>query len=161
MANDNKGVVDYAQTLKNSYDVTVEALRVMPVASEGFAIELSESDGDSVATRPLSIDTTSLFTTQTAVADVNSSNVDILNYKGYFVSFTWTGLNAADSVLKLQASVDGTTFHDVPSATTTLVAASGSGFYHVTDAYYHYFRLNYAHGTNTAGSITAKYTVKG
>lgn len=161
MANDNKGVVDYPQVLKNSFDVTEEAIRVMPIAGAGFAIELSASDGDTVATQPVSQDSTALLTAQAAGADFNSSSINILSYKGYFVSITWTGLNAADAVLKLQASNDGSTFHDVAGATVTLAATPGSHFFQVTDAYYKLFRLNFAHGTNTTGSVSATYVAKG
>lgn len=160
MANTNKGLIDYPQTLTNSYDKTEEAIRVMPVASSGFSIELDESDGDSIATRPLNVDNTTLLNAQSAAADFNSSNVNILNYKGYFISFTWTAFNQNDSVLKLQASVDGTVFHDIAGQSVTLNATSGSGFLKDTDSYYKFFRLNYENGTNTAGSITAKYTAK-
>lgn len=158
MANDNKGAVDYPLTLRNSYDVVEEALRVMPIAGAGFSIELSEADGDTVATRPISQDSTALLTAQSAGADFNSSNVDILYYKGYFISISWTGLDTTDSILKLQAGNDGTLFHDATSV--TLSTASGNHFFQVTEAFYKFFRLNFDNGTNTTGTISATYVVK-
>lgn len=66
-----------------------------------------------------------------------------------------TGLDKADATIKLQKSVDGTTFADFAAATT--VAASGTA-YIVEDelASCAYYRAVWTAGTNTAGTVSVK-----
>lgn len=66
-----------------------------------------------------------------------------------------TNLGAADGTIKLQKSVDGTTFADVASATT--VAASGTAYIIENNpAACAYYRIIWAKGSNAAGTVSVK-----
>ena len=91
-----------------------------------------------------------------------SAGVDLLNYSRFYFSFVATGINAADGVIKLQGSADDSTYDDISGATYTLATnPNDQTAFNVSDAGYRYFRAVYTEGSNSAGTITSKYILKG
>lgn len=154
--------LDANQIIKSVYSEADNALKTVPSASTSFSIELDATDGDSVATRPMAVDNTTLLNAVDASSNQTSSDVNILNYRGYFVSLVWASLTGTlDGTVKIQASVDGTDYHDIASSVVTLDSANGSEGLNVDNAHYKIFRLIYTKNNISGGTVTAKYTVKG
>lgn len=65
--------------------------------------------------------------------------------------------NGTTGVVKLQASDNGTTFYDVEDATVTLTAA-GTFSFSMSNVLHKYYRLDYAKGDATTGTVTATLT---
>lgn len=68
-----------------------------------------------------------------------------------------TGTDGANGVVKIQQSDNGTTFSDVDSSYITITAA-GTYPFTFSNAAKKYYRLDYAKGANTIGTITATLT---
>ena len=78
------------------------------------------------------------------------------------VQVIWATASHADAVLKLQSSHDGgTTWTDIASASVTLDAVgAGSKVIELPDITVPALRANYAKGSNTTGTVTARYFFK-
>lgn len=152
--------LDANQVIKSVYSEADGALKTVPAASTSFSIELDATDGDSVETRSMAVDVVTLSSAVSAAASFNTVSVNCLQYNTLGVQFSWTGLNAADATLQLQGSYDGTVWFN-EGAVETLAASPGNAKRKVTDNDYKQFRVVYAHGTVSAGSITLKYVMKG
>jgi len=147
--------------IRLSYDETANAIKIIPSSSTSFAIELDATDGDSVETRSMAIANTVLLNAVAAGTTVNSSAVDISKYKGIYISIIAAGLDAADGAIQLEASSDGTTFKAVSGQSVTLASGASNDHLLITDAPYAYFRIAYTKGTNTTGTVTVQYNLKG
>lgn len=105
------------------------------------------------------VDNTVLLDGISAAADSTSASVNILGYKTTGIVVSWASLNHTDGTIKFQGSVDGVFYDDIGSP-TTLSTASGHQSFSLIDEPYKYFRIVYAHGTNTTGTITASYILR-
>lgn len=154
--------LDFHQIIKESFDDTAGALKTVPSSATSFTVELDATDGDTVATRPMSVDNTVLLNAVLASSNQTSSAVNVLNYRGYFISLSWASLTGTlDGTISIQASTDDSTYHTIASSTVTLSSANGSEGLNVDNAYYKYFKVAYTKNNCTGGTITAKYTIKG
>ena len=147
--------------LRECFSLTDGALKTVPAAATSFAIELDAADGDSVEVRSMAVDVTTILNAVAASSNQTSSGVNILKYKGFCAFISWTGLDAADGAVKLQASIDDTTYSDITGTSTTMATTPSSILLNITDAYYKYFRVVYTKNSVTTGTVTAKYTTKG
>lgn len=79
-----------------------------------------------------------------------------------FVSlqFVATGIDAADGVIKLQDSNDGSNWNDITGATITVAAGTSSNMIRYTAFTGKHIRANWAKGSNAAGTIAAVFTFK-
>lgn len=80
----------------------------------------------------------------------------VMNNANLSCEVTRTGDGTTGSV-KLQASDNGTTFYDVDDATVTLVDNNPISF-SLANAMKKYYRLDYAKGNATTGTVTATLT---
>jgi len=152
--------LDANQVIKTVFDEASGTLKTSATAGT-FEVSIDADSGDSIETRPMAVDNTVLLNAVTGGADVNSSAVDVINYKSYFISLSWASIGGgADGSISIQVSTDNSTWHTVASSTTSIDAAGDEGL-EVDVASYRYFRLAYSHGTSTGGTITAKYMLKG
>lgn len=155
-----KSHLDSGSCIRHSYSNTDEALRIIPSSNTSFAIELDATDGDTVATRAMSEESSSWFSVAAINSAENSPSVDITNYRGYAVQVVATGLDAADATVDIEASIDGTNFAPLGAA-ITLASGSSVRMVNAADANYKYFRMAYQPGSVTAGTIAMEYMVKG
>ena len=90
--------------------------------------------------------------TQAGDTGGNSQLLDVSNAK--FVSFhiVWTGLDAADGVMKIQTSNDNETWEDA-GVSHTLATAAGSQVIGLSNFAEKHIRVNWDEGANTAGTI--------
>lgn len=108
---------------------------------------------------PASVGTTTLLDAIPASANLTSSAVNILSYKICGVVVSWASLNHTDGTIQFQGSVDGSIYENIGSA-VTLSSASGHQSFSLIDEPYQYMQIVYTHGTNTTGTITAKYILR-
>lgn len=90
-----------------------------------------------------------------------SGALKIEGCSGYAGVITTTG--TLTGTAKLQSSLDGTTYVDLPnSGSTANIAVSGAASYqfNVADAFYNYVRVVYTNATNT-GTVTITLNAKG
>jgi|CXWL01.1.fsa_nt_gi hypothetical protein len=154
--------LDANQVLKNSYDEASGSLKTTPSGATSFSVELDATDGDTIATRPMAVDVTTLFSAVAASSNQTSSAVNILDYRGFFVSIVWASLTGTlDGTVVIHASVDDTTYHPIASSSTTLSSANGSEGLNTDNSYYKYFKVVYTKNNISGGTLTVKYTVKG
>lgn len=154
--------LDSNQIIKFVYDESTQSLRTIPSNSTSFSIELDANDGDSVEVRSKSIDNTLLLESIDASSDVNSNNIDILNYRNFSIMISYSSLTGTlDGVIKLQASNDGVIYSDINGETHNLSSSDGNHLFNVSNANYKYVRCNYIHNNIASGSISASYVVKG
>ena len=78
------------------------------------------------------------------------------------IEIVYTGLDAADAWVKLQASNSGdaTRARDLASDVITMTTANSSILFNVYQVGYGYIHLVYDAGSNTKGSVTARLTRK-
>jgi len=77
------------------------------------------------------------------------------------VHAVWTGLDAADAVVKLQTSNDGTNWADVTGATITLATTpASSDFINYLRHGGEFIRWDYDPGTVTAGTLALQTHIK-
>jgi hypothetical protein len=177
--------LDANQVIKTVYDSDTQSLKVVgldPIVSRLAADTDSVSIGNaaathfiavnadgtinvnvenvaSVLTSPTTVDTTTWLNALAAGSDHTSSSVDILSYRVVGVMANWASLDQTDATLQFQGSLDASIWDNIGSA-TTLSSASGHQFYSLVDEPYKLIRLVYVHGTNTTGTITAKYVLR-
>ncbi len=118
-----------------------------------------DSDSRAMTTVPAHVGTTTLLDAVPASTTVTSTAVSILAYKVAGVVVSWTGLNHTDGTIQFMGSVDGVIYENIGSA-VTLASAAGHQSFSLIDEPYQYFQIVYTHGTNTTGSITAKYMLR-
>ncbi len=159
----NLSKLDANQVIRQVFDDAAGALKTIPADSSSFAISLTASSGDNVATIPLATDTQTLLNAESAGSSTNSLSVSILNNLNYCVAINWSGLSGTlNATATLQASLDGTVWVTAPgSSAVTLNSASGAAMLNVTDATYKFFRVAYAAGGVTGGTYSVKYLLKG
>jgi len=87
-----------------------------------------------------------------------SFSVEDVN-KGY-LQVSWSGLSAVTAVLKLQSSVDGVFWDDVPTASITLDSAAGSKSMQLTEVLYPRVRAVYTKNTESSGTFSSKAVFK-
>lgn len=167
--------LDANQVIKTVYDPDTQSLKVVgldPIVSRLAADTDSISIGDvtatnflvpnadgSVSTSPVTVDTTTWLNALAGGSDHTSSAVNILSYRVAGVMANWASLDAADGTLQFEGSLDNSLWDNIGSA-TTLSSASGHQFFSLIDEPYKYMRLVYSHGSNTLGTITAKYVLR-
>jgi len=78
------------------------------------------------------------------------------------VEVVYTGLDAADGWVRLQASNSGdqTRARDLTISAATMTTANSSILFNINEIGYSYLHLVYDAGSNSAGSITARLTRK-
>ncbi len=96
-------------------------------------------------------------------ANLNGDAIETRNVCRGEVQLVWTGASATDAVVKLQESVDGTTWFDISTMSKTISAASGSNLFKLTfDILLSaYVRAVLTKNSETAGTATIKYLFKG
>ena len=79
-----------------------------------------------------------------------------------FVSlqFVGTSLSAADGVIKLQDSNDGSNWNDITGATITVASGTSSNMIRYTAFTGEYVRANWAAGSNASGTIAGTFVFK-
>lgn len=65
-----------------------------------------------------------------------------------------------DGVLKLQDSIDGANWEDVPTATKTFTSPADSVIFRITNHSAKHMRVVYTKGSNTAGTVDVTYQCK-
>jgi hypothetical protein len=112
----------------------------------------------------MKIHSATIYNTTFANETDYSSTTDIRHMLGYVIELVYTGSSLAGSA-KLQYSMDGTTFTDLPNsgatATHTLAAAGGANTWHVSDAYYPYVRAALISSDADVVTATVKIFTKG
>jgi len=94
-------------------------------------------------------------TVGTANADSSAIMVDIskMVFGNINMQITWTGFNTVDAIVKLQMSNDGTNWVDVTDGAYAIGAASGTTAIVAAYAASQYVRVDFAKGTNSAGTF--------
>ena len=104
-----------------------------------------------------------------ANADFTSSRIECQNVGMYNTVLAFqlvaVGILSIDAVVKLQDSVDGINFVDIPTqvafpTTATLLAGASSVILRVSQLTAPYVQVVYKKGTNSAGTITGTYSIK-
>jgi hypothetical protein len=96
-------------------------------------------------------------------ANLNGDAVEVRNCNSGAMVLVWSGASATDAVVKLQESMDQTTWVDIATQTKTLNAASGSNVFKLTMDVLKlpYIRAVLAKNSETTGTATIKYLFKG
>jgi hypothetical protein len=97
----------------------------------------------------------------TGTSTYTSAALDLSHCLGFTVLLVVA--STATGTAKLQGSMDGTTWFDLPnSGATANIAVSGAGNYlwNVADAFYPYVRVSYTNSTNS-GTLSARINAKG
>lgn len=103
------------------------------------------------------------FSNMAANADFVSPGVSIGGSEGYSslsFQFDWTGFNSVDAVVTIQSSNNNVAFSNKTKADGTVVnytfaAASGSQIINLNGVTAEsYYCVSFAHGTNSAGTIS-------
>jgi hypothetical protein len=95
-----------------------------------------------------------------AAASFNSSAIDTIGYQYLSVQINATSLSAADGIVKLQDSNDGTNWTDITGATLTLAAGSSPNMIRDTANTGRYIRAVWTFGTNASGTLQMIYCLK-
>lgn len=92
-------------------------------------------------------------------ANFTSDAVNGLSYSWVAVQVVATSLDTGDGALKLQDSLDGTNWNDIPGVITVGIGAS-SNMIRYTTFTGAYIRVVWLKGTNTTGTLTGKLLFK-
>lgn len=152
--------LDANQVIKSVYSEADGALKTVPAASTSFSIELDADDGDSVEVRSQSSDTQILLNAVNAGSNQTSSAVNVLKYQNVYIAMDWTGLDAADATIQVQGSLDNSFWFD-EGAAITLASTPDSELVKLNNCGYKFIRIVYTANSNTQGSLTVKYLLKG
>jgi hypothetical protein len=103
------------------------------------------------------------WSSKSLAEDYSGDAIDVHNCKSGTMSLTWADAAATDAVVKLQESLDKTTWIDIASQTKTIGAAAGSHIYKLTSDVLlsPYIRAVIVDNTESAGTATIKYFFKG
>lgn len=92
---------------------------------------------------------------QSGTASFNSDAISVGNTVWMSFVFTWTGFNTTDATVTIEVSNDGTNWDQKTGATFTIGSAADTQGISlngvVTEDFY---RVAFAHGTNSAGTIS-------
>ncbi len=96
-------------------------------------------------------------------ANLNGDALEVRNCGSGAMVLVWSGAAAADAVIKLQESMDQTTWVDINTQTKTIAAASGNNVYKLTMDVLKlpYIRAVLTKNSETTGTATIKYLFKG
>lgn len=93
--------------------------------------------------------------------NINTESIDMTLYQLAYVQILTSGLNASDGVFKLQDSQDNVNWHDIPSATVTVLSAAPSHIIRVaTPIVAGYMRGVWTKNTVNAGTIQVLVNLK-
>jgi hypothetical protein len=98
-----------------------------------------------------------LFATASAAASAQSGVYDLCDLYRFAIQVVFTGANVAGTI-KLQASLDNSTWVDVPDSSQT-ITASEDHIWDVTSAGYRYVRVDWTYTSGT-GNMTITIHVK-
>lgn len=103
------------------------------------------------------------WSSQSLAEDANGDAIDVRNCGSGAMVLTWTGAAATDAVVKLQESMDQSTWIDIASQTKTIGAASGNHVFKLTADVLKcpYIRAVVVDNTESAGTAVIKYLFKG
>lgn len=89
--------------------------------------------------------------------------IEVRNCGSGALVLVWTGASQTDAVIKLQESMDQTTWIDISSQTKTIGAASGNNVFKLTMDVLKlpYVRAVLTKNSETTGTATIKYLFKG
>lgn len=156
------------QIIRAVYDANTNALNISqlldvvvtdPIGITDGVDDLAINTDGSLNTMPVVVDVTTAMAALAASSN-QSASITVLNYKIAGVMVSWAGVDAADGVIKLQASLDGVLFDDIASMTVTMATATSQKFFNVVDTGAKTIKIVYTKGTNAAGTVTAKYCLK-
>ena len=97
----------------------------------------------------------------TGTGTYTSATIDLTLCWGYSIVLSSTSTAAGSA--KLQASIDGVTWVDLPNSGSTAnvaVSAAGTYLWNVADAIYSLARVSYTNASGS-GALTARSNVKG
>lgn len=104
--------------------------------------------------------TVQVISSVTSTVNLNSSAFGSAGYKWISVQFIATSLDAADGVIKLQDSNDGTNWNDISGASITVASGTSSNMIRYTAFTTSNCRAVWTKGSNTAGTIAAIAVLK-
>jgi len=98
--------------------------------------------------------------TQAATGDITSSSQELgesNSFQNASLQYNAVGLNTADATLKLQGCNDNQSgagnWMDITDSTIALAAGTSSAYLIIANVAMKYYRVVYAKGTNSAGTI--------
>lgn len=159
MSNSNISKLDPLQALRRTIDSVEDTVRVQMGASTGFAIEIDEADGDSIAVRSLVVsDSATVSSTATGVV------VDEMNVEGYsdlqlVVKVTSALTGSATGVLQISPAVSGDVWID--TSTTVNIAGTTDVLSSVVSHIALRARVNISASTISAGAATVYLMARG
>lgn len=103
------------------------------------------------------------WTDQSLADDYDGDAIEVRNCGSGALVLVWADAAATDAVVKLQESMDRTTWIDIASQTKTIGAASGNHVFKLTEDVLKcpYIRAVIVDNTESAGTATIKYLFKG
>lgn len=156
----SRSKLDANQIFQTAFDDATGSFKTIPSVGTSFAIQVDATDGDSVNTRAMAVDTTVALNAVAAGANANSADIDVLNYHNILFAITWASLTGTiDATVALNGSLDGISYFNI--STITLSGANGANKIDAGGVNYKYVRLTYSHVSVTGGTVTAKYVIKG
>lgn len=152
---------DANQVIRSVYSEADGALKTVPAGTTSFSIELSADDGDSVATRPVVVDTATSLNAVSAASDSNSAEIDMSNYRHIGVVVSAASLTGTlNGTVTIQVSNDNTIWADT-TQTVTLDSANKVAPLSLSDMNYKYARIKFLHVGLATGTVTTKHVLKG
>ena len=95
-----------------------------------------------------------------SLATITSTVMNLEHMLGFAVQAIWTGAGASGTI-KLQASIDGITFSDIPNSAQTILGA-GSFIWNMENGkFYKYFQVVYTKTGGSTGTLNVLSNVKG
>ena len=98
------------------------------------------------------------FNAQVGTASANSSVIDVTNLplisSNLALQVVTSGFNTADATITVKHSLDGINFDTVADSAITLASGSASQTILMTSRMCDYYRIDFAKGTNSAGTFT-------
>lgn len=103
------------------------------------------------------------WSSQSLAEDFNGAAIEVRNVACGALVLVWADAAATDAVVKLQESMDQTTWKDIASQTVTIGAATGTHVFKLTRDVLlcPYIRPVIVDNSETAGTATLKYLFKG
>ena len=93
-------------------------------------------------------------------ATFNGTSASLRHANGYALQFIWSAGSTPTGTVKLQASLDDSTWDDITGASESVSGSSGSVTFNAPNAFYHYVRPVYTRSGGTA-TANAYITIKG
>ncbi len=97
-------------------------------------------------------------TVTVTASDVHSQVITLTQDYGYAAQAVWSGTLVG--TIKLQATIDGTTWSDVAGSSQAVTSGSGSFLWNVNGAFYDSVRVYFTRASGT-GSIVFNFETKG